>query len=169
MATKIELFRIINPHAPEIVEKLIMIWGTEQVNLFIHDTIRASGSPDGKALPDVVIEALKGMQTAHNQEFPKFASLTPEYSAVHLANNEDYQVVARRIPRIAQRLDALWGHEAFPAFLGELMNDTRDGARQGFPDDVALALFKLLQKHEREFPQYVKPVGEIWSQNNRIY
>jgi hypothetical protein len=49
------------------------------------------------------------------------------------------------------------------------MNDTRDGARQGFPEDVALALFKLLQKHEREFPQYVKPVGEIWSQNNRIY
>ena len=30
---------------------------------------------------DVVIEALKGMQEAHNQEFPKFAALTPEQQA----------------------------------------------------------------------------------------
>ena len=168
MATKIELFRVINPHAPEIVERLIMIWGTEQVSLFIHDTLRASGSADGKVLPEEVSAALKGMVEVHNQEFPQFANLNPEFSAIHLANNENYQIIARRIPRIAQRLDALWGHEAFPAYLGELMNDTRGGARQGFPEDVAIALFRLLQQHEKEFPQYVKPVGEIWSMNNRI-
>jgi hypothetical protein len=167
-ATKIDLFRVVNAQSPETMEKVITLWGSEALGVFVNDRLKESADASGRPLSADTASALTALIAEHNREFPQFAMLTAEFSAAHLAKNENYQIVLARIPRIAQRLDSLWGHSEFCTYVHELLNDSRGGSRQGFPDNVAVALFRLVQEHERDFPQYVKNVSEIWSVNNKI-
>jgi len=49
-----------------------------------------------------------------------------------------------------------------------LINDKRDGRRQGFPEDVMVALFRLMQEHDKQFPQFVLKITDIWSLTNKM-
>lgn len=50
-----------------------------------------------------------------------------------------------RLPRIAEQCTRYWGTGDFEPFIASLMMDTRDGARQGLPWDVAQELLFLLE------------------------
>jgi hypothetical protein len=85
-----------------------------------------------------------------------------------LADNKLFELILRRHPHIGEKIRALWGSSQCDTFMNDLLNDTRDSARKGFSEEVALALFRLMQEHEEEFPD--KPVEErdIWNANNKI-
>lgn len=50
-----------------------------------------------------------------------------------------------RLPRIAEQCTAYWATPEFEPFIASLMMDSRDGARQGLPWDVAQELLFLLE------------------------
>lgn len=50
-----------------------------------------------------------------------------------------------RLPRIAQQCSQYWATADFEPFVASLMMDSRDGARQGLPWDVAQELLFLLE------------------------
>lgn len=54
-------------------------------------------------------------------------------------------------PHLA-RIDELWGRAECRAFLQELMNETRDGAREGFAPEHASTIFRLLVEHDKAYP-----------------
>jgi len=74
-----------------------------------------------------------------------------------------FQCVNARFPRIGRILFDLWSTEGFSPYVNRLMHDSRDGERQGFPNDVAVALFKLMQQHDEEYPQHALSVTDIWT------
>lgn len=50
-----------------------------------------------------------------------------------------------RLPRIAEQCTRYWGTSDFEPYVASLMMDSRDGARQGLPWDVAQELLFLLE------------------------
>ncbi|MDO8959135.1 MAG: hypothetical protein Q7U85_05320 [Rhodocyclaceae bacterium] len=76
---------------------------------------------------------------------------------------EDWQVqpeAPRSIesyPHIAARLTELWGKPACAAYLGNLLDDNRDGVRTGFPQSVAEDLLLLVAIMEESTPAPLRP------------
>lgn len=54
-------------------------------------------------------------------------------------------------------LELLWGSSTFNEYVDNLMSDTRDGKRQGFPQEIAIAILGLQMTHNRLFTQFDKP------------
>ena len=71
-----------------------------------------------------------------------------------LDDNPNYQFINKQLPRIGNSLRTLWGCGEFDEFVRNLLTDSGDGARRGFPLAVAQALFRLAEDHEAEFPQF---------------
>ena len=80
-----------------------------------------------------------------------------------LEENEQFKIVQARYAHIARRIQELWGRPALSSYINHLLQDTRGGTRQGFPGDVAMAMFKLMNQHDDEYPQYAIKAGDIWS------
>jgi hypothetical protein len=76
---------------------------------------------------------------------------------MNIQEDRDYQLVERKYGRIARMLALLWGSDMFKEYVNNILNDTRDGTRQGFPKNVAEALTGLLISHDRLYPQFNKP------------
>lgn len=74
-----------------------------------------------------------------------------------LKDDHHYQLIQSQYGRIGRMLDLLWGSGIFNEYVDNLMHDTRDGKRQGFPEEIAIALLGLQMTHKRLFPQFNKP------------
>lgn len=70
--------------------------------------------------------------------------------------------------RITKRIDALWGTDICRNYLLELITDTRENSRQGFPIAVMADLISMIDLHDREFPGLV-PEGLIESYKCTIF
>ncbi len=166
MLSKNDLFRTVNARFPDIVERLISLWGGPDLGAYIQDALTgANARPD---LTGDVRLALSGLKVEHDREFPQFGMLPPVVEAGMLADNAEFILVNSRFPRIGQQILANWGRSSFCEYVNELLNDKRDGRRQGFPEEIMLALFRLMQQHDREFPQYVLKVTDIWTLANKM-
>ena len=53
------------------------------------------------------------------------------------------KLLAERYPRILERIRALWGTPQIHDYFSDLLLDTRDGSRQGFPFEVAAEIVRL--------------------------
>jgi hypothetical protein len=73
-----------------------------------------------------------------------------------LDDNANFLVIHRQVPRVAESLRTLWGSAEFDEFVHNLLTDTRDGARRGFPLGVAQALFRLAIDHDEAYPQFTR-------------
>ena len=49
----------------------------------------------------------------------------------------------RQFPRVLEKITQLWGTEELEVYINELMMDSRDGQRKGFPHTVASELMYL--------------------------
>ena len=165
---KNELFRAINKCSPDVVERLITHWGTLQLSEYLSDLLGAVRSGARPEFTDDVIHALTSLGAEHDREFPQYAIQTETVSAGQLEQIEYFKTINSRFPRIGRRLTSSWGHSTFTAYVNELLNDTRAG-RQGFPEAVMLALFKLMEEHDKAFPQYVIKVSDLWSVDNKLF
>ena len=168
MSSKNDLFRTINARSPGIVEQLITGWGSLQFSEYVNDLLKDAQRSAKPQLKEDVISALAALRAEHDREFPQFAILTEDLVVERLEQTPYFQTVNAKFPRIARRLVATWGHAAFGEYINDLLNDNRAG-RQGFPEDIMLALFKLSEEHDKEFPEYVLRITDIWSLTNKIY
>ena len=73
-----------------------------------------------------------------------------------IQEDRDYQFIQKEYGRIARMLELLWGSDMFNDYVDNILNDTRDGQRQGFPKPVFEALNGLKLSHMRLFPQFIK-------------
>lgn len=80
---------------------------------------------------------------------------------MEIHNEEDYLLIKKEYPRIGNILELFWGLEEFNTYIIRLMNDTRDGNRQGFSKEVGWAIFRLSQRHDYLYPKLIKPEG-LW-------
>jgi hypothetical protein len=168
MASKNDLFRTINARSPSIVEQLITGWGSLQFSEYVSDLLKEAQRGTKLELKEEVISALSELRAEHDREFPKYAILAEELIVERLEQSPNFQVINTRFPRIARRLVATWGHATFGEYINDLLNDKRVG-RQGFPEGIMRALFKLSEEHDKEFPEFVLNVTDIWSLTNKIY
>ncbi|MGE5469863.1 MAG: hypothetical protein ACM3X0_03580 [Bacteroidota bacterium] len=75
--------------------------------------------------------------------------------------------IEARFPHISAKLRVFWGHPEFVAYINSLFIDTRGGTRQGFPKEIALALWKLHQAHDREFRHLAEDAASSWVPSRR--
>ena len=69
----------------------------------------------------------------------------------------------QRYPHVLARILELWKLPAIDKYFDELMMNTRDGKRQGFPPDVAMEIFNLSLIHDKQRPN--KPASQatdVW-------
>ncbi len=60
-----------------------------------------------------------------------------------------FQKVQEKYANIAAKILDFAGNPAFDDFVMSLLNDTRGGSRQGFPDEIGVALMKLTRIHDK--------------------
>ena len=82
-----------------------------------------------------------------------------------MTDNVNFKIVNEKFPHIGKSIDLMWGTPECSMYINRLMNDTRDGQRQGFPSEVASALFKLLNVHDSVFPNAALRITDIWQQS----
>jgi len=78
-----------------------------------------------------------------------------------------YKTIVDAFPGIAAKLKLFWGEQEFSDLVHDLLNDTRDHERQGFPLEVTSALITLQYWHDRQFPQLAERTVNAWSLNFR--
>lgn len=166
MLSKNELFRRLNARFPDVVERLIVLWGSQELGGYINEMM--SGGRADAADKDDFRFVLSSLKAEHEKEFPRYATASVETNESVLANNKEFGSINSRFPRIGQKILVTWGSSAFCEYTNELMNDKRDGHRQGFPEDVVVALFRLMQEHDKQFPQFVLKITDIWSLTNKM-
>lgn len=71
-----------------------------------------------------------------------------------LDDNADFKTINHAHPHIGKQLLALWGQPGFLPYMQSLTRDDRPSVRQGFADNVFLALHRLSEQHRRAYPDY---------------
>lgn len=166
MANKNDLFRKINQRFPDIVEKAITQWGTRELDIYLLDLLNDQVKRPREGMDGEVLAAISGLKAQHDCEFPQYAAAGDAEAKHLLDENEHFRLIDGEFPHIGRRIKAAWGTDGFNAYMDSLFNDNRGGKRHGFPESVMLALFKLAQMHELEYPQFNRPLGDIWTLNN---
>jgi len=79
-----------------------------------------------------------------------------------LETNINYNTLRNAFPHIAERLQVFWGHPEFFNYINNLIYDTRDGGRKGFPPEIFMALHQLAEDHFQVFPHLRPKTKESW-------
>jgi hypothetical protein len=69
---------------------------------------------------------------------------------------ENYQRVADAYPDIARKIKCFWGNQEFTDLMVDLLTNTRDHQRVGFPLPVVASFIQLQQLHDQVFPKYAE-------------
>lgn len=78
----------------------------------------------------------------------------------------DAEAFFQRFPHL-RVIDDEWGTEACRNRLFGLMNDTRAGARSGFPAEHAHVIMMLLLEHDRLFPEFDRDAAApLWGEDH---
>jgi len=86
-----------------------------------------------------------------------------------MINDEDIEVLKSKFPHVAFKIRTLWGFPQMNVYFNELLSDgTRGGTRKGFPMEVALLLMNLLEKHQKDYPEYLSNDDGVWIKNRKI-
>ena len=82
---------------------------------------------------------------------------------------KNFNVVADSFPSIAKKIKLFWGHQEFTDLMHDLLNNTRDHSRAGFPLDVTAALLELQERHDRLFPQFAETSVNVRMLSHRAF
>lgn len=160
-------FQMINQRFPHIGTKLRTLWGQPGIDAYFKVWLNETGGSSCLGFPKDVINALQELRATHEKSFAG-ESAAPLFSvATELAGNENFSIVDERFPHIGKKLAVMWGSHVFSGFINGLFHDSRGGTRKGFPKEVSVALFRLMQEHDRLFPELAYRAQDIWSLNNR--
>lgn len=78
------------------------------------------------------------------------------------ASNYYPHALELQFPRVFEKIMTSWDTPALEAYLDELMMDSRDGHRKGFPHDVASEILRLSLIYAKQLKQ---SKGDIWGSN----
>jgi len=159
---KIDLYRKINASRPDVVERLISLWGNSEFRGYVDELLDIPAA-DAKHLPDELADVVLRLAGEHRKEFPQFGEALDAQRESSLNQNESFKTIAARFPRIAKRLRLAWGSKEFRHYIDGLLNDTRGGKRQGFPPEVLFALNKIVEEHDRQNPDCAVIVRDVWT------
>lgn len=70
-----------------------------------------------------------------------------------ISKNLDFQRINKKFPHIGTKIFYLWTTDGLSPYLSDVLTDRRDGERQGFPAEIAMAIFRLQQEHDSLFPK----------------
>lgn len=59
--------------------------------------------------------------------------------------------------RIASNIKLFWGTAYLREYVVHVLNDVRDGNRQGFPPTISKLLLDSLREHDEQYPE----LGEV--------
>lgn len=86
-----------------------------------------------------------------------------------MIKDEDIEALKSKFPHVAFNIRMLWGAPQMNNYFEELLSDrTRGGARKGFPLEIALLLMNLLEKHHKDYPEYLSDDDGVWIKNRNI-
>lgn len=159
---KIDLYRQINASRPDVVERLISLWGSSEFRAYV-DELLGIPATDAKHLPDELVEVVLRLVGEHSKEYPQFGQERDAQLESSLDQSDSYKTIDARFPRIAKHLRLVWGSKEFRHYVDQLLNDTRGGKRQGFPPEVLFALHKIIEEHDRQNPDCAVIVRDVWS------
>jgi len=71
-----------------------------------------------------------------------------ESIVLEITSTEHFKIIQSNYPKIAEKLLEVCGNSIFDKYTMELLSDTRNGARQGFSDDIGTSILKLNRIHE---------------------
>jgi len=161
-------FQLINQRFPHIATKLRTLWGQPGIDDYFKVLLNETDGNSCLGFPKEVFAALRELHATHKKSCAG-ESAAPIFSvAKELAENENFIIVNERFPHIGKKLAAMWDSQAFSDFINGLFHDSRGGTRQGFPKEISVALFRLMQEHDRLFPDLAYQAQDIWSLNNRV-
>lgn len=160
-------FQLINQRYPHIGKRLLALWETGGIDEYISELLGDTRGGSRTGFPKDVVATLEALRIAYLRLHPR-AAPAPVSVAATLADNENFRIVNERFPHIGKKLAGLWSSHDFSPFINELFRDTRGGTREGFPKDVSVALFRLMQDHDRLYPEVAYEAQDIWSLNNKI-
>jgi hypothetical protein len=72
---------------------------------------------------------------------------------------QDVSLILERYPKIGEKIKQSWGSGDLQSYLNSLIYDER-GGRQGFPEKIVSALFRVYEGHTTLFPETKR--GDIW-------
>ena len=64
------------------------------------------------------------------------------------------KIIKPQYPHIAEKIHLFWSTRDFNFIMNTLLNDSRDGERQGFPMEIISAIFAIIKKHDEMYPEY---------------
>jgi hypothetical protein len=72
---------------------------------------------------------------------------------------QDVSTIVERYPKIGEKIKQSWGSGDLRNYLNSLIYDER-GGRQGFPENIVSALFRVYESHTILYPEIKR--GDIW-------
>lgn len=163
MMAHIEQFRIVRAALPDLADQLMVAWGGPEFSPMVGEKMRSMERASAEQLP--LRQALEHLKTAHDDEFPSLAEVreAPNPEAV---NNANFRIINERFPHLGAKMASYWGKPTFSVYVNGLMNDTRDGQRKGFPAELMIALWHILEEHDVLYPECRMRTTDIWSLND---
>ncbi len=138
-------FLVINESFPHIAVKLKEYWGSEKFMSYLNLSMKYAVHVGQKGFPMAVLIALQRLSEKHEVEHPHLYS--------NLDKNPDFKVINDAFAHIGTRLKLYWGDQKFKTYIHELLTDTRNGTRKGFPFEVLMALENISQQHKLVHPK----------------
>lgn len=155
---------------PKLARKVCASWGRPEFDDFLASLHSAANS----GLPEAVAAELSFLEQIHlTSKRPETAASRPAstpkqasqaYQPPTLAEMEAIEARMRQaaegsktivcsaalesIPRIAQKIIDIWGTPELDSYMGKLLVDSRDGARQGLPVAIAGEILFLIRTNK---------------------
>lgn len=72
---------------------------------------------------------------------------------MNIEHDFDIQVISTEFERIATEIKLRWGSDQLEPYIIDLLNDTRDHTRAGFPKYICTSLNRMLLLHQKFYPE----------------
>lgn len=138
--------------SPQVAERVNELWGTAELQDYVKGVLAEGRKTGGMRLPRAAESALSRLVLVHERELRKRDEPRPLFESIkRLRGNAHFLVVYGFAPRIGRKLVEFWSLPVCDTYLHELLWDTRDGTRRGFPAKVGTALMQLATIHTARY------------------
>jgi hypothetical protein len=163
-----ESYKTVEARYPLIAKRLEQLWGDGQLDDYVRSLVHGDHGRFPSMFSEEVIDALRTLLKSRPLNgaplVQKSVTTTQDAPApvVTLTDMREFKLVTDRFPRIGTQIANAWETKSLSPYLNDLLRDTREGQRQGFPPEVAKALFKLMLHHDAAFPNLSLNTPDFW-------
>lgn len=87
-----------------------------------------------------------------------------------MTTQSDLDTITASYPHIGKMLSEKWGSKDIVSYIEQLLQDTRDGSRRGFPFQVMTALVNIQSQHLQltGAPPDRKEIKDTWARHSHL-